>query len=68
MIVVGGQDSANHYIEQISVFNLRSLKWTGTTGMGRSCGAYRSVVAPLTTMTADQIGAGPHVEIDADEE
>ena len=68
MIVVGGQDSANHYIEQISVFNLRSLKWTGTTGMGRSCGAYRSVVAPLTTMTADQIGAGPHVENDADDE
>ena len=28
MIVVGGQDGANHYIEQISVFNLRSLKWT----------------------------------------
>ncbi|QIW97992.1 hypothetical protein AMS68_003510 [Peltaster fructicola] len=60
MIVVGGQDSANHYIEQISIFNLRSLKWTGTTGMGRSCGAYRSVVAPLTTMTAEQVGAGPH--------
>lgn len=68
MVVVGGQDSANHYIEQISVFNLRSLKWTGTTGMGRSCGAYRSVVAPLTTMTADQIGAGPHAEADADDD
>ncbi|GAB7326119.1 hypothetical protein MBLNU13_g10134t1 [Cladosporium sp. NU13] len=68
MVVVGGQDSANHYIEQISVFNLRSLKWTGTTGMGRSCGAYRSVVAPLTTMTADQIGAGPHADSDADDE
>jgi hypothetical protein len=68
MVVVGGQDSANHYIEQISVFNLRSLKWTGTTGMGRSCGAYRSVVAPLTTMTAEQIGAGPHADTDADDE
>jgi hypothetical protein len=68
MVVVGGQDSANHYIEQISVFNLRSLKWTGTTGMGRSCGAYRSVVAPLTTMTADQIGAGPHADTDADDD
>jgi hypothetical protein len=68
MVVVGGQDSANHYIEQISVFNLRSLKWTGTTGMGRSCGAYRSVVAPLTTMTADQIGAGPHADPDADDD
>ncbi|GIZ39101.1 hypothetical protein CKM354_000249200 [Cercospora kikuchii] len=68
MIVVGGQDSANHYIEQISVFNLRSLKWTGTTGMGRSCGAYRSVVTPLTTMSATQIGAGPHAQGDMDED
>lgn len=68
MIVVGGQDSANHYIEQISIFNLRSLKWTGTTGMGRSCGAYRSVVTPLTTMSAAQIGAGPHAKSELEEE
>ena len=56
MVVVGGQDSANHYIEQISVFNLRSLKWTSTNSLGRSCGAYRSVVAPLIGMPASQIG------------
>ncbi|KAI4140332.1 MAG: hypothetical protein LQ341_003883, partial [Variospora aurantia] len=56
MVVVGGQDSANHYIEQISVFNLRSLKWTATRPLGRSCGAYRSVVAPLTSMPASRIG------------
>lgn len=58
MVVVGGQDSANHYIEQISVFNLRSLKWTNTSSLGKSCGAYRSVVAPLTTMQASKIGMG----------
>jgi hypothetical protein len=58
MVVVGGQDSANHYIEQISVFNLRSLKWTATNTLGRSCGAYRSVVAPLTKIHPDRIGAG----------
>lgn len=57
MVVVGGQDSANHYIEQISVFNLRSLKWTATNSLGRSCGAYRSVVAPLNTMNPSDIGA-----------
>jgi hypothetical protein len=57
MVVVGGQDSANHYIEQISVFNLRSLKWTTTSTLGRSCGAYRSVVAPLTSIAANDIGA-----------
>ena len=62
MIVVGGQDSANHYIEQISVFNLRSLKWTNTSSLGKSCGAYRSVVAPLTKLTASQIGAGLDAE------
>ncbi|KAI4154787.1 MAG: hypothetical protein LQ340_001435 [Diploschistes diacapsis] len=56
MVVVGGQDSANHYIEQISVFNLRSLKWTSTNSLGRSCGAYRSVVAPLTAMPASHLG------------
>jgi len=58
MVVVGGQDSANHYIEQISVFNLRSLKWTNTSSLGKSCGAYRSVVTPLTTMQASKIGMG----------
>ena len=59
MVVVGGQDSTNHYIEQISVFNLRSLKWTDTTALGRSCGAYRSVVSPLTSLPASKIGKGP---------
>ncbi|KAL9062849.1 MAG: hypothetical protein Q9157_008586, partial [Trypethelium eluteriae] len=68
LVVVGGQDSANHYIEQVSVFNLRSLKWTGTTALGRSCGAYRSVVAPLQSMKASQIGEGLNAESRDEEE
>ncbi|KAI2463483.1 hypothetical protein F4781DRAFT_416446 [Annulohypoxylon bovei var. microspora] len=56
MVVVGGQDGANHYIEQISVFNLRSLKWTSTQSLGKSCGAYRSVVAPLPPSVTSKIG------------
>ncbi|KJZ67976.1 hypothetical protein HIM_12636 [Hirsutella minnesotensis 3608] len=56
MIVVGGQDGGNHYIEQISVFNLRSLKWTSTQPHGKSCGAYRSVTAPLSPSLAARIG------------
>ena len=59
MIVVGGQDSANHYIEQINVFNLRSLEWTSTQALGRSCGSYRSIVTPLIGLPASKIGAGP---------
>ncbi|KAL2163609.1 hypothetical protein VTH06DRAFT_5667 [Thermothelomyces fergusii] len=56
MIVVGGQDASNHYIEQISVFNLRSLKWVSTQPLGKSCGAYRSVVAPLPPSVAAKLG------------
>lgn len=56
MVVVGGQDGANHYIEQISVFNLRSLKWTSTQPLGKSCGAYRSVVAPLPPSVMAKVG------------
>ncbi|KKY30228.1 putative kelch domain-containing protein [Diaporthe ampelina] len=56
MVVVGGQDGANHYIEQISVFNLRSLKWTSTQPLGKSCGAYRSVCAPLPPAVTAKIG------------
>lgn len=58
MVVVGGQDSSNNYIEQISVFNLRSLKWTSTTSWDRKCGAYKSMVAPMTGLTAELIGRG----------
>ncbi|KEF63208.1 uncharacterized protein A1O9_01185 [Exophiala aquamarina CBS 119918] len=58
MIVVGGQDSSNNYIEQISVFNLRSLKWTNTTSWDRKCGAYKSMVAPMPGISAELIGRG----------
>lgn len=58
MVIVGGQDSANHYIEQISVFNLRSLRWTSTQQLGKSCGAYRSVVAPISSALSAQLGKG----------
>ncbi|KAI3322633.1 hypothetical protein HD806DRAFT_108849 [Xylariaceae sp. AK1471] len=61
MVIVGGQDGANHYIEQISVFNLRSLKWTSTQSLGKSCGAYRSVVAPLPPNVTAKIGKSNHV-------
>ncbi|KAI9888875.1 MAG: hypothetical protein M1814_006164 [Vezdaea aestivalis] len=58
MIVVGGQDSANRYIDQISVFNLRNLRWTNTSSLGKSCGAYRSVVSPLLGLPVSRIGQG----------
>ncbi|QSS64512.1 regulatory protein Ral2 [Histoplasma capsulatum] len=62
MIVVGGQDTSNHYFEEINVFNLRSLKWTSTTSLDRSCGAYRSVATPLLGVKPSNIGGGVEVE------
>ena len=67
MIVVGGQDGSNNYIEQINVFNLRSLKWTATTSWDRKCGAYKSMVVPMTGLSADLMGQGvplddPHLQ------
>ena len=59
MVIVGGQDNANNYIEQISVFNLRSLTWTATSSGDRKCGAYKSMVAPLTGIPVASIGTGP---------
>lgn len=56
MVVVGGQDSTNHYIEQISVFNFRSLRWTSTQILMKSCGAYRSVVVPLSSKVLSCLG------------
>lgn len=58
MVVVGGQDSSNNYIEQINVFNLRSLKWTSATTWDRKCGAYKSMVVPMTGLSADLMGQG----------
>ena len=66
MIVVGGQDSNNKYIDAISVFNLRSLKWTDTHSLPRSCGAYRSVVTPLVGFSPLKIGLGPDHEDHSD--
>lgn len=68
MVVVGGQDSANNYIEQISVFNLRSLKWTTTSPWDRKCGAYKSMVAPLPAAVEMSLGRGTTVQEDETQE
>lgn len=68
MVVVGGQDSNNSYIQQISVFNLRSLKWTSSTPYDRNCGAYKSMVAALPRVNAQKIGEGPVTSQDTDKQ
>lgn len=68
MIVVGGQDSNNNYIQQISVFNLRNLKWTSSTQYDRNCGAYKSMVAALPGINPRRIGQDPDLKQGADQQ
>lgn len=56
MVVIGGQDDRNNYIEQVSVFNFRSLEWTSTQLLKKSYGTSRSMTAPLTPAMTTKIG------------
>lgn len=62
MVIIGGQDKSNNYIEQISVFNLRSLKWTSSIPYDGKCGAYKNMIVPLPNIRAQAIGSGGSVE------
>ncbi|CAG8738000.1 12472_t:CDS:1, partial [Acaulospora morrowiae] len=43
LVVIGGQDMTNYYIEEINVFDLNEMKWTLSRSFEKHCGAYRSV-------------------------
>jgi hypothetical protein len=43
LVVMGGQDMSNQYINEINVFNLTTLSWIHGGGLSRQYGAYRAV-------------------------
>lgn len=43
LVVMGGQDMSNQYINEINVFNLNTLTWTHGGSLNRQYGAYRAV-------------------------
>lgn len=43
LVVMGGQDMSNQYINEINVFNLTTLSWTHGGSLNRQYGAYRAV-------------------------
>ncbi|RPA76203.1 hypothetical protein BJ508DRAFT_417708 [Ascobolus immersus RN42] len=58
LVIVGGQNALDTYIEEINVFNFRSLRWTSVTPLGKSCGVYKSVVISLPPgIKGDDIGS-----------
>ncbi|KAE8246428.1 hypothetical protein A4X13_0g5796 [Tilletia indica] len=45
LIVLGGQNASNAYIERIDIFHLSSRIWVGSQTLAKQCGSYRSLVA-----------------------
>ncbi|KAI9468477.1 MAG: hypothetical protein EXX96DRAFT_106804 [Benjaminiella poitrasii] len=43
LVVMGGQDMSNQYINELNIFDLTRLVWTHGTSLNRQYGAYRSV-------------------------
>lgn len=43
LVVMGGQDMSNQYINEINVFNLNTLSWIHGGALSRQYGAYRAV-------------------------
>jgi len=55
LVVVGGQDMANHYIEAINVFDLGQRKWTISQDFGKQRGSYRSLAVGRTWSVNDRL-------------
>ncbi|CAG8544801.1 13978_t:CDS:2 [Ambispora leptoticha] len=51
LVIVGGQDMKNYYIEQINVLDLDQWCWTYSRTFEKHCGAYRSVAVSSTCHT-----------------
>ena len=51
LVIAGGQDNKSKYISQVSIFNLRSRKWTSTVPLGGDFGAYKSVLATMPDLS-----------------
>ncbi|KAG0091957.1 hypothetical protein BGZ93_004876 [Podila epicladia] len=59
LVVVGGQDIANQYIEEINVLDLDSWQWVSSMPFEKHCGSYRSIAVSGSGQgsTIPQIGS-----------
>lgn len=57
LIVIGGQDVANQYVDQINVLDLNTRQWIASTTFQRQCGSYRSLA--ISSPLAVQPGRRP---------
>ncbi|KAF8940897.1 hypothetical protein BGZ58_004126 [Dissophora ornata] len=43
LVIIGGQDVSNQYVEEVSVLDLDSLQWVASMPFEKHCGSYRSI-------------------------
>lgn len=55
LVIIGGQDSASEFIEEINFFNLRSLRWTRSMQFPRQFGQYRGCAVSLNAVERDRL-------------
>lgn len=58
MIIFGGQNMHHEYIQQLDVFNFRSLSWTKSTTTNKKYGVYRSMAATMVGLPPSLLGSG----------
>ncbi|CAG8584491.1 8279_t:CDS:2 [Paraglomus occultum] len=51
LVVVGGQDMTNVYIEEINVYDIEERTWTSSRSFEKHCGAYRSIAISCANHT-----------------
>ena len=61
LLVIGGQDVANAYLDQAHLFDLKTYTWTGPFPLQKEIGAYRSLATNSTSKSR------PHYSLDGDE-
>lgn len=53
LIIAGGQELKNDYLEDAAIFDLHNRTWIGTYPISKQCGAYRSMMVSSDQPTSD---------------
>lgn len=59
LVVMGGQDMSNQYINEINVFNLTTLAWIQGGALSKQYGAYRSVAFCPSNVDKNMMATSP---------
>ncbi|KAF9958904.1 hypothetical protein BGZ72_010715 [Mortierella alpina] len=62
LVIIGGQDINNQYIEEICVLDLDSLQWVASMDFEKHCGSYRSIAVSGSGQSMDAPVVGSEVD------